>query len=141
MTPDDTHMALSQHISESLAYVGGRAARLQRVDAVLQTTTLISGALSTLLAGLSAALGTSLLGVDVPGWRLTCAVAALLTFAGTVASGLKQQLHVAELLEKARAYTGRLSALQIALEVGDTAGAEIARQYADLVAEYQSVLG
>ncbi len=136
----DSVANLQQRIQASLLQTRRCVARLQMVHALLVATTILTGALSTLLAGISAAIGAAVIGEGEAGWRLVCAVVAVITFAGTVAAGIIQQFRVPQALAEARACAGRLSALDVALGVGNVSAAEIAGKYADIVAEFQAVL-
>jgi hypothetical protein len=132
---------LTRKIQDSLTRARSRLARLQTTHTSLVIGSLATGGLSTLLAGLSAANGQALLGTGDPGWRITCALAAVLTFAGTLATGAMQQLKISEELAQARTCAGRLAALDLALTVNRQPVGEVAAKYAEVVTEFQAVIG
>jgi hypothetical protein len=138
---ENAKTTLQQTVQASLDRASGRISQLSLLRTVLVSITLAAGAISTLLAGLSGITGSPVVGSGDAGWGLTCVLAAVLTLIGTLASGANEQFHISETLDKARSCAGRLNALQVALSVGNLAVADVANKYADVVAEYQSVLG
>jgi hypothetical protein len=138
---ENTQTTLQERVQASLSRASERISQLSLLRTVLISVTLATGALSALLAGLSGLTGSPVVGSGDAGWGLTCLLAAVLTLTGTLASGANEQFHISETLDKARSCAGRLNALQVTLSAGSLAISEVANKYADLVAEYQSVLG
>ena len=138
---ENTKTALQERVQASLARTSGRISQLSLLRTILVSVTLVTGAISALLAGLSGVTGGPVIGSGDAGWGLTCLLAAVLTLTGTLASGANEQFRVSETLDRARACAGRLNALQVALSVGTLTISDIASRYTELVAEYQSVLG
>jgi hypothetical protein len=138
---ENTKATLQERLQASLARANGRISQLSVLRTVLVSVMLATGALSALLAGLSGVTGSPAIGSGDAGWGLTCVLAAVLTLTGTLASGANEQFHISETLDRARSCAGRLNALQVTLSTGSLAISEVANKYADLVTEYQLVLG
>jgi hypothetical protein len=138
---ENIKITLLEKVEHSLTRANGRISQLSRFHTLLISTSLATGVLSALLAGLSGVMGSPVIGSGNAGWGLTCLLAALLTLVGTLASGANEQFHISETLDKARACAGKLNALKVALDVGNLTVPDIASKYTDLVAEYHSVLG
>lgn len=131
---------LQAKIERGLRLAGARSARLRRTQALLVTVAVVAGAVSTVLAGASAAGGTSLVGSGTEGWRLTCGLVAVFTLLGTVSTGANQQFNVSESLAAAQACAGRLAGLETALALGTAPLHEVAARYAEVLSEFAPVL-
>jgi hypothetical protein len=133
--------ALNTRLDDSLRRAQGETARLRHTHSTLVGGTVVSGALSTLLAGVSAVGGAAVIGSGEAGWQITCAVVAALTLIGTLTTGIDQQFRIQESLGAARRCAGELAALRALLDLGTASSEDISRRYASLLAEYASVIG
>lgn len=137
---EDLKTELKQKIAQSLERANRRAKRTRPLNSALGWTAMGAGALSTLFAAMPAATGTAMMGSGVEGWRLTCGVVAGITLLGTVATGLNQQLNLGDSVTKAQTCAARLNTLDVALSLGTIQPGDAAARYAEIVAEYGSVL-
>jgi hypothetical protein len=98
---------LRNQIQDGIAGVRRAARRYRRESTLLLLTAMICGALATALAGdafrggtLAASAATATTGTvpnELPrGWRNVCGIIALLTLAGTLATGANSVLKIAE---------------------------------------------
>jgi len=73
-------------------------------------------------------------------WASTCAVAAGLSLAAALSTGLHKGLGISDRLTKASACTGKLRALDIAATMGGRAPPNLARECEQVAAEYPDFL-
>jgi hypothetical protein len=122
----DDRDKLRREIRDESAKIRRAARRYRRLSGTLIILALISGALGTALAGeafrggsVSASVAQATTGVvpkDLPkGWRNVCGLIALLTFIGTVATGLNSMLKMTEHQTKAFLCAGAFDALETEL--------------------------
>jgi hypothetical protein len=114
---------LQERIEESVRQVRRAARRYRRISTALLLTGMLCGAVSTALAGdafrggsLAARTAEATTG-RVPaelarGWRNLCGIIAILTLAGTLATGTNSVLKLAEHQAQTRACLSALGALQ-----------------------------
>ena len=131
--------AIAQRIAEHLRQAKRHGAGLKKQKAVLVVVGLVGSGLATLVAGVTAANGP-VVGSGTPGWRLACAVAAVLSLLGGVCAGLKEQLQVGERAAKAMECLGRLGALEASVLTGIRGQGEIAAEYESILKTYPDVL-
>lgn len=113
--------------------------KLRRRSTRLVYVGVIAAALSTAV-GANAATRGSLKGQGPGAWKLTCALAAVLSACAAVAAGLNQQMALADRLARAMTCAGRLRALEVQISLGDRASSEIAREYEELLGNYQEFM-
>ena len=130
---------MSQRITQHLRTVTAQGASLRRLNTLLIITSLVSSGLTTLLTGLTATRGP-MIASGIPGWRLACVIAALLSFAGALCTGIMQQMRVAERLAKTPECLGNLRALDASIVAGRRADSEIAAEYEGILRSYGDVL-
>jgi len=133
--------ALHQKIHESITRTRSRINRLRAAHTTLAIAAIAGSGLSALLAGGAALVGVSFFGGEALGWQVVCGLASALAFVGTLASTSGEQLHLGEKLSEARYCAGRLSALELALNLGEPQPEEVARRYGELLQDFQTVLG
>jgi uncharacterized membrane protein YoaK (UPF0700 family) len=121
---------LRDEIGQAIQQVRRSARRYRRVSTALLLIGMICGAASTVLAGdafrggrLAAGTAEATTGrtpADLPrGWRNVCGIIAVLTLAGTLATGTNSVLKLADHQARTSACLGALAALQEALVQGD----------------------
>ena len=69
-------------------------------------------------------------------WRLTCAVATLVTLSATIVSGVQNQVANPDLLSRFSECVGRLRVLMMELESDDADTAQINKQYKTLLIDF-----
>lgn len=111
-----------RHRSTRLVYVG-----------------VVAAALSTAI-GANAATRGPLKGQGPGAWKLTCAVSAVLSACAAIAVGLNQQMGLADRLARAMMCAGRLRALEVQISMGGRASTEVAREYEELLGNYQEFM-
>lgn len=153
MNPTENDSAsLAGIIATRLAIVNRNARRYRRLHLVLVLTTLLSGALATVLAT-DAALGTRVVAPsvaavstgelpgDLPtGWKVVCGIIALFTFAGTVSQGIQTLLKVAEHRAKSLECVGKLDALAIETSQPGAPNENAKTEFAKLLRDYPEYL-
>jgi len=124
---------LQERIEQSVLQVRRAARRYRRISTVLLLTGMLCGAVATALAG-EAFRGGSLAAKTaeattgrVPaelarGWRNVCGIIAVITLAGTLATGTNSVLKLTEHQAQTRACLAALGALQTQLFEADAAG-------------------
>lgn len=129
---------LVEHIREAVQQVRRAGRRYRRVSSALLLIGLLCGAVSTTLAGdafrggaVAARTAQATTG-RVPaelarGWRNVCGIIAVLTLAGTLATGINSILKLSDHQARATACLAALGALQTDLFGGDAQPASIAR--------------
>src|SRR5436190_9189479 len=117
---------LQERIGESVLQVRRAARRYRRISTALLLIGMLCGAVATALAGdafrggsLAAATAETTTGRApaplAPGWRNVCGIIAVLTLAGTLATGTNSVLRLTEHQAQARACLAALGALQTQL--------------------------
>lgn len=128
MGDEEQVRALAQRIDAELAVASRHVLRLRRQNGWLGYTSIVAGALASLLAG-----GASTSGPIDGQWATTCGIVAALAAVATVSSGLQRQMAVPENLSRAMACAGKLDALKVALTISRRGLAEVAGEYERLV--------
>jgi hypothetical protein len=124
--------ALLEMVTRSLRNAESVARRLRRTNTLLLSAAISSSAMCTLFAGMTATAGKPLIGQGTPGWRLVCAVSAVLAFLATLCLGLSQQLRIGDRLATANQAVGRLRSLYVAMVTSSRSWDGIAQAYADI---------
>jgi len=129
---------LVEHIRAAVHQVRRAGRRYRRISSALLLIGLLCGAVSTTLAGdafrggaVAARTAQATTG-RVPaelarGWRNVCGIIAVLTLAGTLATGINSILKLSDHQARATACLAALGALQTDLFGGDAQPASIAR--------------
>jgi hypothetical protein len=123
--------ALAQLIKDTLSKAERHSSTLRKTNIRLMIVSTTSSALTTLVAGGTAALGP-LIGQGIPGWRLACSVAALLAFVTTLTTSLNQQLKLSDKVSQGDQCVRRLRLLHMSLATGASNWEEITKEYDDI---------
>ncbi len=112
---------------------------LRRLDTWLLVTSIVLGALATVLAGGAAAAGegaTNLAG----SWQAICIGIAVITALGTVCGTLHKTFRVSDRLGAAVACQGKLQALELSLALTGKDPVEAAQVYEQILREHPECL-
>ena len=101
---------------------------------------LVCSAGGTLVAGITSAQGP-IIGVGIPGWRISCTIAAILGFFTTIIMGLIQQMRFGQRLGRANEALGRLKALEFEASTGGKDLRELWQEYGDILRSYPEEVG
>ena len=119
---------LSKSIESSLRKAEGIVAGFRKTNNCIQITTIVSSGAATLVAGLTAALGTTGdIGTD--GWRTACVIAAIFGFISTVSTGIGQQLKISDRLSEGKQCVRKLRYLNVTITTGMSNWDEISREF------------
>jgi hypothetical protein len=110
--------------------------RLRRADTWSIIVGTAASATAAFVAGVTAVQKQPL----VSSWATTCAVAALLSLAAALATGLHKGLGISDRLTKASACSGKLRALDLAATLGGRAVPDLTRECEQVAAEYPDFL-
>lgn len=136
---DEQRNALLTKVRDGLKRGETRVGRLRTKNSRFIIGSIVFGALSTVLAGVTAAAGP-IAGAGPPAWRWTCGIVAVLTATATVLSTLHRQLSITENLARATACVGKLSALEFALTVSGRGTDDCAHEYETVITTYHDVI-
>jgi hypothetical protein len=132
------HKAFAQIVQGSLQSGQARIAGLRKTHLWLLLASIVSSAITTLVAGVTAAAGP-VVSEGVAGWRLACIVAAVFGFASTACTTLTQEMKIGERLVQGTQCVGRLKALDVAIATGSHSWEEITKEYTDIVKVYPDI--
>lgn len=127
--------ALTSGIRESLANAESKATSLKTRSSWLLFVSIVTSAASTFVAAFAVAQGP-VVGEGIPGWRTTCIITALFSFATTVCVGLNQQFGMSDRVSKANECAGKLKSLDVAIATGSRDWEDIGKEYEAIVKEY-----
>ena len=130
---------LHQRIADSLHKAENRVVGLRKTHTLFIIGGLVSSALATLVAG-GTVLQGPLVGAGIPGWRIACTVAAILSFISTLSVGIEQQLKFGAHLLQGQLCVARLRAIEGALALGSRAWEEISKDYEEILKGNAEVL-
>lgn len=125
------HDALTQRVRKSLHKAEKIVADLRENNRRLLIAGIVSSAGSTLVAGITAAVGPTI-GISDPGWRTACIIAAVFAFVSALSTGLNQQLNFSDRLSKGMRCIGRLRSLDVRITLGNSDWSEIADEYQEI---------
>ena len=132
------HEFVSQ-LRDSLHKAELQTAQIRKTNSSLYVSGIVSSAVSTLVAGVTSAMGP-LVGEGISGWRLACIVAAVFGFVSTIVMGLTQQLRLNDRLSENKQCLGRLRALDFSITAGSQNWAEITKEYAEILRSFPEAL-
>jgi len=138
-TPQDRSEAILESLRGALSRVEVNMARLRRRRNGLVSVSLLAGMLATVVSGFAAAVGP-MTGGGPKSWKMTCGVAAALTACATFCSGLNERFGVPDQLAKATVCVGRLRTLEVGITLAHRDPSDVAKDYQELIAQYQDVL-
>jgi hypothetical protein len=127
--------AFAQIVKESLRIAQEQTARLRNTSTRLVVASIVSSAITTLVAGGTAVSGP-VVGEGDAGWRLACILAAIFAFTSTICTGLTQQLKISERLSQGIACVGRLKSLDVAIATNIYDWQEITKEYTEIAKTY-----
>jgi len=136
---EDLTQTVLMNLRETLGRAEATMKRLRRRHDGLVYVSLLAGLLATVVAGFAAAIGP-MTGGGPSAWKITCGVVAALTGCATFCSGLNEKLAVPDQLAKATACAGRLRTLEVAITLAHGDPSEVARDYQEIIAQYQDIL-
>jgi hypothetical protein len=131
---------LRQRIQDSLHRALKYAVGLRKTHTGLAIGGLISSAVATLVAGVTAALGP-VVGTGIEGWKLACIVAAALSLISTLCMGIQEQLKFGERVPQGQLCVARLRAIEGALALGSRAWDEVAKEYKEILQGHAEIFG
>lgn len=111
--------------------------RLRRADTWAIVVGTAASAAAAFIAGITAVEQRPVVAAT---WTATCALAALLSLAAALATGLHKGLAISDRLTKASACTGKLRALDLAATLGGRAPPDLTRECQQVAAEYPDFL-
>lgn len=123
---------LTSRVQTSLRKAEAHVSRVRKTTTRLLITGIVSSAATTLVTGITAAAGP-VVGEGIPGWRLACAVGAVLAFLATVCIGINEQLRMGDRAARGQEGVGRLRALDLALVAGNRPPAELLHEYEEIL--------
>ena len=138
--PVQDRSLLAQSVKTSIKKAEKIVARLRRTNTSLLTTTTVSSAASTLVAGVTAAMGP-IIGEGPEGWRAACLLAAILAFVSTVATGVSQQLKISDQLSEGKQCVGRLRILDVGMKTGRRSWDDIVSEFEEIAQAYPEFIG
>jgi hypothetical protein len=130
---------IAHRVAQALDSLSNRYRRLRRTNNGMLISGVFTSGLATLVTGITAA-SSPIIGEGIPGWRLVCAIGAILSFGATLSVGLSQSLRVTERLAETRECRGRLRALEVALTTGSRSWHNVVTEYEELVKAYPDML-
>jgi hypothetical protein len=131
--------AFVRRFRASLERAEGEVARLSKTNTRLLVASAVSSAVATLVTGITAAQGP-IIGTGIPGWRLSCIVAAVFGFATTLSVALNQQLRIGDRLSRSNECLGRLKFVDFAVDTGSRPWDEVVREYEEIVRAYPRIV-
>jgi hypothetical protein len=137
--PQDQSEAILDNLRGALSRAEVNMARLRRRRNGLVYVSLLAGLMATVVSGFAAAIGP-MVGGTPKAWKMTCGVVAALTACATFCSGLNERFGVPDQLAKATVCVGRLRTLEIGITLAHRDPSDVARDYQELIAQYQDVL-
>jgi len=129
----ETQNQLNQQIQASFKKATSQRKKLETNSIRFTIAGIILGALATFVAGVPSLIGQPVVAND---WRITCSVAALLTLAVTIVTGVQNQVAKPETLTKASECVGRLRALLIEITLPDCDYDQIRKQYQGVLVDF-----
>ena len=134
----------AQSVKASLHKAQERAMGFRKTDTFLFVTSVVSPAMATLVAALTALIGGNTIfpgaaaQVDDGGWKLACALVPVLAFIATVSSVFKKQAD--ERVVQGNLCAGRLTALDAAVALSSHSWQQMTKEYEDIVKAYPDLV-
>ena len=103
------------------------------------TTSLVASGASTLIVGVTSAVGEwAKIGVD--GWRLACIIVAVFGFVATISSGISQQRNLNDKLSEGKQCLSRLKYLNTVIVTGGRELSELSQEYVGLAIKFPELI-
>ena len=134
----------AQSVKASLHKAQERAMGFRKTETFLFVTSVVAPAAASLVAALTALIGgndifpQAAARIDDGGWKLACALVAILAFIATVSSMFKKQAD--ERLLQGNRCAGRLTALDAAIVTSSHSWEEMTKEYEDIVKAYPDLV-
>lgn len=135
----DQYQQLTARIQTSLRAAEGAVAGYQKRHNRLMATTIVSSAVSTLVAGVTAATGQAAQ-IGTEGWRTACIIAAIFGFISTLSTGFVQQLKTSDRLAEGKQCLGQLKSLEVVIATAGKSWDEVTREYQEIVRSFPDLL-
>lgn len=142
---EQDHTAFTQSVKTSLATAREKVARIRKTDTRLFVTNVVAPAAATLIATLAALIGGNEMfrgaaaQTEDGGWILACGLVAVFGFIATVSGVFKKQFE--DKLALGNQCVGRLLALDLSINSGNTAWEEAAKEYGDVLKAFPEFIG
>jgi hypothetical protein len=133
------HGQISELLTANIARVDQYVARTRAQNNRIMLTSISASGISTLVAGLTSAVGEAAQ-IGVAGWRMACIVAAALGFVATITAGVSQQRNLAEKVSTGKECLSRLKYLNTVMAMGTKPAAEVSQEYQDLVVRFPELI-
>jgi hypothetical protein len=137
--PRPNREAFLKRFRASLERAEKEVERLGKWNTWLLAVSVVNSAATTLVTGITAAQGP-IVGEGIPGWRLSCIIAAIFGFATTLSVGLNQQLRIGDRLSAGNECLGRLKYLDLTLDTGSRPWEEVVEEYEGVVRTYPRIV-
>ena len=138
-TSTEARTILLERIREGIRKSDLQSVTLKKRNSRYITVGIIASALSTVIAGGTAAVGP-VIAQGPPGWKLTCGLIAVCAGVATVFNGLQQQFSIAEKLAKATSCSGKLHSLEFALTINNRDPTEVVKEYETVISTYPEIV-
>jgi hypothetical protein len=131
----ENQQKLAERVQASLQNAQQTVTGYQKTHRRLMITSVFSSAVTTLVAGVTAAVGQAAQ-IGTPGWRTACIVAAIFGFISTMSTGFTQQLGTSDRLAEGKHCVAQLKLLEIAVSTQSKSWPELAREFEDIAKAY-----
>jgi MFS family permease len=126
-------------VEEDLVRVDRHAARYRRHNSIIIVGGILASTLATLLAGGMAAGGPPVANVFA-GWRIGCAIVAILAAVAAIITALSERFKVSEHLANSSACAARLGSLRFTLRSSAPDLKQSEDQYREILEKYRMYL-
>ena len=130
---------LQESVKASLRKAEMIVSALRKNNTILLSTTILSSAAATLVAGITAVIGP-VASIGTEGWRIACVIAAIFGFVSTVSTGLSQQLKISDRLSDGRQGLGKLRYLDAVITTGSMSWEEVTKEYEGIAKAYPELI-
>jgi hypothetical protein len=130
---------LIKQVKSSLNKAEKAVSKHKRANTTTLVTSFTFSAIATLVAGITSAAGP-VIGSGIEGWRAACIVAAILSFASTIITGISQQLKLSDRLLEGSQCVAKLRTLDIGLTIGSRSWDDVIRDYEEIVKTYPQLI-
>ena len=126
-------------IKSSLKKAEGVVTKQKRANSGTLITSFTFSAFATLVAGVTSAAGP-VIGSGIEAWRAACILAAVLSFASTIITGVSQQLKLNDKLLEASQCVAKLRALNVGITVGSRPWEDATKEYEEIARTYPQLI-
>lgn len=129
---------IGRRVRDSLIKAEQYAQQQQRTNTTLMIISIVGSAFTTFLTAVTAAQGPIVMS-GIWDWQGACALGAAISLVTTICTGLSQQLNISAKMMMGGQCVGRLRALDLVIVTKAREGAEIAKEYAEILAQFPDV--